>query len=572
MTSQEFQKEGGAKNPSDKIKTFSDKHLPVLDLSKPDTMAPDGVDGLIVLFGDLPEEERSKTDELQQVFSRGLVPVANQIRALVVDRCGQDLSPMIGTAVAHRNRRPPTACVVSSSNRSGQENGPERVDPEHDFIVCGDANERAGIFQLMTRMDQQKRRPMAGILIGGDETDAADILRAVRQGRQLIIMTGTGGLADQLGELILERDNPPRDPALADIVLEGRLVFCDLSDGPIGLEQALAGLLQPDESLRMAWQTFSVYDLNAIKHQRFYHRMQNAVLILTVTATMLALTHTALFTNKEPEPRWLFLLFHYTIICIPILISILVAAISDFKSGQKYISLRAGAETVKRDIFQYRTRTGPFKGMDDGKRRIVLAERVKAVGEQMMSTNVSESALVPYTGSIPPTMYGAAADDDGLSYLLPDDYVTIRLGDQMNYYQLKANRMEKQLKKLQWVIYFMGGMGTLLAAVGLDLWIPLATSIFGAVGTYLEYQQIAETLTKYNHAARDLSHTMEWWRALGRQATVKQIDALVNRTEDILARELAEWVSRMQEAIEDLEARQKGEDKKGEGAEVEEEN
>jgi hypothetical protein len=167
---------------------------------------------------------------------------------------------------------------------------------------------------------------------------------------------------------------------------------------------------------------------------------------------------------------------------------------------------------------------------------------------------VKESALHPYDGPLPPPMYGAASSDDGLSPLASEDYLTIRLGDQLSYYQLKANRLETQLVRLRWLIYVTGGAGTLLAALGFDLWIPLTTSVMAALTTFLEYRQTAETLMRYSQAARDLDHVLHWWRALPPRMAVQQthLETLVDRTEDILERELADWVSRMRDAIEEL--------------------
>jgi hypothetical protein len=41
----------------------------------------------------------------------------------------------------------------------------------------------------------------------------------------------------------------------------------------------------------------------------------------------------------------------------------------------------------------------------------------------------------------------ATAEDDGFGSLTPERYITIRLGDQLNYYRHKTNDLKKELKR-----------------------------------------------------------------------------------------------------------------------------
>ena len=173
-----------------------------------------------------------------------------------------------------------------------------------------------------------------------------------------------------------------------------------------------------------------------------------------------------------------------------------------------------------------------------------------------MQTEANLSALQSYNGLIPPDIYGASAEDDGFSDLSPEGYLKIRLGDQLNYYRKKTVKLDGQLKKMQWLILIFGGIGTLLAAIGLQLWIALTTTLVGAFATYLEYQQIENTLMKYNQAATDLTNIKAWWTALPAEAKSdpkrEKFDKLVGNTEQVLQSELAGWVQRMENALAEL--------------------
>jgi hypothetical protein len=141
---------------------------------------------------------------------------------------------------------------------------------------------------------------------------------------------------------------------------------------------------------------------------------------------------------------------------------------------------------------------------------------------------------------------------------VPERYISIRLGDQLNYYRGKTVQLEKRLKRSHWLIYRFGGLGTLLAAVGLELWVALTTALVGMFATLLEYRQVENTLMKYNQAETHLTNIQTWWAALSEEGKTdpQNIDILVERTEEVLGSELAGWVQRMEDALSKLRAKQ----------------
>jgi len=130
----------------------------------------------------------------------------------------------------------------------------------------------------------------------------------------------------------------------------------------------------------------------------------------------------------------------------------------------------------------------------------------------------------------------------------------VRLADQLKFYKNRAVKHEKKLKAIQWTIFIIGGLGTLLAAVNQQVWIALTTAVAAALTTYLSYQQTESTLTKYNQAFTDLENVKLWWSALpaDEQAKQESVDALVDHTEKVLQSELDGWVQQMQNALAEL--------------------
>lgn len=148
-------------------------------------------------------------------------------------------------------------------------------------------------------------------------------------------------------------------------------------------------------------------------------------------------------------------------------------------------------------------------------------------------------------------MFGAGASDDGLSTLSPQRYLEIRVGDQLRYFRGRTAKLERQLHRLQFATVAAGGLGTLLAALGLELWIGLTTSFTGAVAAWIGSLQIDNTLVTYNQAASRLDGLQTRW--LARPAADPdgtRFDTFVQDAEDALEVELSGWVQQMNEALE----------------------
>ena len=139
-------------------------------------------------------------------------------------------------------------------------------------------------------------------------------------------------------------------------------------------------------------------------------------------------------------------------------------------------------------------------------------------------------------------MFGAEAYDDGFSPLDPDTYVKIRIGDQLKFYTLRTNQYEKRIRQLQYLMLVFGGLGTFLAAIGAQYWLPLTAAIVSAATAFLEYQQLEQILTKYNLTKSSLENARANWLALPEAERPKNIQKLVRDVEAILESENQGWV------------------------------
>jgi hypothetical protein len=539
-------------------------------------------EALMLLLGGIEGLPPGIGPRLVQLFSRGIARALVNIDALVFDSgLSTGTSQMLGQGVADRGFQTPVVGVAPAQLVAVPGSPkPEAValDSNHShFVLTPGSNwgdETETLFEMAETLAPE-RAPVV-LLIGGGDVAKKQMLQAVRQGWPVIILKESGGLADTVAALAQERPHFIEDSGLAEIIVDGKLYYIQ-STGPISsFERVLEQLLSRHEhgtaltTLELVWQRFAQYDEHANQQQRNFNRIQLAILVLGVVATFLAITH-RLFKFYIPDyfgeealtansALWVTDWGLYIVLLLlPISVSVLISAANRFSSGNKWIFLRASAESLKKEIYRYRTRVDLYSDLETRRvsREMKLHRKEEAISRKLMQTEVNLSALSTYSGPIPPR-YGAGEGDDGLSFLTPNRYLKYRLEDQLTYYQSKTVKIEKQMKRLQWLIYIFGGVGTLMVAIGFEIWLAFTTSLVTAISTFLEYKQLETTLMRYNQTAAELTSLRSWWIALSaeEQADPLNIDKLVNQTETSIHSEHAAWVQEMQDTMAELRAAQ----------------
>lgn len=304
--------------------------------------------------------------------------------------------------------------------------------------------------------------------------------------------------------------------------------------------------------LKEVWDQFATYDTNAIREQAKFKQIQNWILIFGVIAVLLALIQTqiVLIVGKPESFTLWYEVLRGAIILAPILIAALIAISNQFKSGNKWIMLRSGAESLKREIFRYRAQAGIYsdEATQEKTREQKLADKLTQIRRQVMKTAVSETSLKPHGQTMPSDM----------GFLSSSGYIDARLEEQRVWYAGKTDGLEKKLRLLRWSTILIGGLGTLLAALGLELWVALTTALAAALVTYLEYTRTENTLVLYNQVVTDLKNIKTWWATLtlDEQALPSNHDLLVQQTEQALETEHSGWVQNMTEALAELQEQQ----------------
>ena len=532
-----------------------------------DTLSALGIEqpkAIILISGGVADLDEALRRRLVQLFSRGIARAARDCDALIIDGGTQSgVIEMMGQGVADRGRRsillgvaPAGKVIYPGGPGADGSEGRVPLDPNHSHFILVDSNEWDGMIETMIELAKNLAQGRSGvtILLNGGPKSQKEVLGSVRLGWPIIVVERTGRLADEIAALWRARPTDIEDPVMAEIIADGNLHLCPMSGSVAGFERLIVRELGGDETLKLAWDRFASLDANAIAQRRTFERLQLWILGLGVGGTLMALTQSTLETHKIlTEYAWLQPTLKVMILMVPILLSILLAGTSRFKADRKWILLRASAEAIKREIFRYRTRAGgySYRETTQTSREAKLAQNVESITRRLMRTEMNTSALWARPLSASPVTFGPNQHDDLLTSLTPDRYIAIRLTDQLEYFKGGAPKLERKLKAILWIIFILGGLGALLAALGAQLWIAMTTAVVTALTTYLGYRQFDNTLMKYNQAATDLENVRAWWLALSaeQQADQNNVDSLVQYTESVVESELEGWVQQMQDAL-----------------------
>lgn len=541
---------------------------------------------LIILLGSV---DPALNPVVQSFWNRALIPAAVASGSRILDNgIGQpegttssSLATITGQAVRDAEQRPALIGITPHS---------APVEPNHQIIVSLAEDWPDNPVKAMLQFARELRKNPAGrdkpvvvVLAGGGAGEKAALVTCARRGWPVLAIEQTGGTADEVlaalkpgtdGQVVI-----PQDPDLREIIETGDTGTLSLTGSIDDLNRILLAYLDlRADTLADAWNRYDALDEAAIGKQRLFRTLQKVILGLGVGATFLAVVTSggALSCLKPFLLRHGIAPFvptakgaaHVLMVITPIAISVLAAVSSRFREGNKWILLRASAEAMKRELFRYRTQTGSYR---DAQCRLISREGKLAAELKNISSNLAQSEVNRTSLPDPPPPKDAAdkkaADLKNaarLKFIDPDSYFTERIDDQIRYFVSKTAQLYKQLKSFQIWIYVWGGLGTLLAAFGFNVWVALTIAVAALLTTRLEMDQVENSLIQYNQALTGLRNITSWWRALSQweQARPANIDLLVEQTERTLAGELAGWVQQMQSALDKLtekeQAQQKG--------------
>lgn len=212
-------------------------------------------EALILIAGGADKLSESIAPRLAQFFSRGIAQAAADLKAVIIDGGTQSgVMEMMGQGVADRGRESILLGVAPSHKviypgRPSDDVAKDSVplDENHSHFVLVESDEWGGETETMYALAKELtkgRAPVVTVLVNGGAVTREEVLRGVRQGWPLIVIEGSGRLADQIAKL--RREGLPNidDPAMAEIIADGDLHLYKISSPAEGLKHLIVRKLK----------------------------------------------------------------------------------------------------------------------------------------------------------------------------------------------------------------------------------------------------------------------------------------------------------------------------------------
>jgi len=494
---------------------------------------------------------------LMRFFEWGVVPAAATLGATLVDGGTQSgVMKVLGRATAASGPRPalvgvaPAGRVTFPGDDPQRPHGDTQLEPNHSAFVLANSDEWGGerrmLFGIATVVAGSE--PIVAILAGGGEGALDEVRSAVRRRIPIVIIEGTGGKADEIVAAVRWPTDQDAAAPLAGILGAADMTIVSFDSEPADFEGVLARFLGPDDILREAWRLQKLMSRAAGRQQSGFRGSQNLILLLGLLVTTLVVVQSVIddYAILATAPQWVNPALYVLIILLPITGTALAAATGRFRPGSRWILLRGASEAIKREIYRYRARAGIYSPAETRSmsREVKLAEAIGSTLGGLMRSDVSQLGFDVSSEQL-------SVPDDKLTPLSAKSYVDDRVSGQIKYYTETAGKLERQARRLRALAIAFGAVGTFLAAVGLQIWVAVTTSVVAIFTTVVESRQLETSVTFYNQAAADLTSIRTWWRALPEpeRETQATIDRLVERAERILRAENVGWVQEMQDAM-----------------------
>ena len=230
---------------------------PAVDILKSlDIPAPKA---LILLIGGASSLDKALVPRLLQLFSRNIARIAADAGAIIMDGGTQaGVMAIMGQAIAARGHQSPLLGVAPAGKVTYPGGPPEKptengapLDPNHSYFVLVESREWGGETDTFYELAESLAVAMkvVTILVNGGPIATTELLASVRRGWPIIVMAGTGRLADEIAALSLPQPGRILDPAFAEIIADGDIHLFSLNDPPEDLENLLLKGLQADSVL-----------------------------------------------------------------------------------------------------------------------------------------------------------------------------------------------------------------------------------------------------------------------------------------------------------------------------------
>lgn len=208
---------------------------------------------VILIAGGASKMDERLTPNLFRLCSDGIAQVATSFKALIIDGGTQaGVMAIMGQAEAEQQQRPtllgiaPAGRVIYPGKSADMSNNEGvSLNPNHSYFVLVEADEWGGETETMYKLAKTLSAgcPSVAVLINGGPITKCEILHNVRQKRPIIVIEGSGRLADEIARLWKEKPSTIPDSQLTEITLHGNIHVFPLTGPAKGLIQLTKRLL-----------------------------------------------------------------------------------------------------------------------------------------------------------------------------------------------------------------------------------------------------------------------------------------------------------------------------------------
>ena len=299
--------------------------------------------------------------------------------------------------------------------------------------------------------------------------------------------------------------------------------------------------------LQIAWARFSELDVNASARTKSHLNKRIWIAILGVLASLFAILAQSFTPENSGIIGWV---FYVLLIATPLVASGMAAFTKTFYANGDWLTMRAGAEEILKEIYFFRT---ILKNRKD--RRSYLEKRLAEIQRLLYKNMGGELVIKPYNGPVPTRYYPEdPTSDPGWEDLNGDDYFRYRVENQLAWHRRKVNQYQRERVRLQILILASGGAGALLAAFGgaWGIWVAFTAALTAAFLGWQELRNIDAIIKNYSKVVVELSVIYDHWLNLEpEERTEDEYFRMVRSTEEIIWAQNIEYIRSQQEALKD---------------------
>ena len=244
---------------------------------------------LIILLAD---HDAILDPTVTSLCSRAILPAALDSNTIIIDNGPVRGSIGVAIQAARDEGQSPLVIYVQAHPQGTADSGY----PIHIQLPPEWPNRIKAVFQIaagLVRVDQKSiDKPAVTVLIGGGNDEKDGLVRSVRRGWPILLMEGSGGVADEILKAMKPAPDgtpppPSADPAIREIIETASIDSFLISGNADDLHRILmARVDQRVNTLADSWSRFDELDAEAIHKRETSRRLQALILVLGVVATL----------------------------------------------------------------------------------------------------------------------------------------------------------------------------------------------------------------------------------------------------------------------------------------------